>query len=115
MARLNFPEVDQMPGEKLGAKPGKRSRKDREKPGTSSGKARGKAWGKFGDRLGKAPDRRVAYSERKLFTGLATAALTLWKLTVSRVMIKALLPAAPNTHQVICVRYVYCCNQLFIK
>lgn len=39
-----------------------------------------------------------SYSLLKLFTGLATAALIAWKLTVTAATNKAMPPAAKNTH-----------------
>jgi hypothetical protein len=41
------------------------------------------------------------YSDLKLFTGLATAAFTAWKLTVTNVMINALAIVMTNTYHVI--------------
>jgi hypothetical protein len=44
------------------------------------------------------------YSTFKLFTGLASAALIVWKLTVIRVIRMAENPANTNTHQLILIR-----------
>lgn len=45
------------------------------------------------------------YSVRRLFTGLAMAALIAWKLTVSNAINKAVIPAIANTDQLMVVRY----------
>ena len=42
-----------------------------------------------------------SHSERKLFTGLAIAALIAWKLTVKKAISKAETPAAAKIHQLI--------------
>ena len=41
----------------------------------------------------------IAYSERRLFTGFATAAFIAWKLTVSSVISKAPMHDTTKTHQ----------------
>lgn len=55
------------------------------------------------------------YSVRKLLTGFATADLTACVLTVSRAITSASTPAATNTHQLIVIRYSYCCSHPFIN
>jgi len=55
-----------------------------------------------------------SYSVLKLFTGLATAALMAWKLTVNNAISKAAIPATANTHQLILILYAKSCNQLLI-
>ena len=44
---------------------------------------------------------KAPYSERRLFTGLAKAALIAWKLTVINAIIRAAIPATTNIHQLI--------------
>lgn len=44
------------------------------------------------------------YSARKLLTGFTNAALIAWKLTVTRAIHIADMPAAKNTHQLISIR-----------
>src|ERR1700744_6345634 len=47
---------------------------------------------------GRLSSRAIAHSERRLFTGLATAAFTDWKLTVAKAINMAPPPAITNTH-----------------
>src|SRR5688572_16669593 len=54
------------------------------------------------------------HSVLKLFTGLAIAALTAWKLIVNKATNKAIEPAKANTHQLIFIRYVKSCSHLCI-
>ena len=49
---------------------------------------------------------KIDYSVLKLFTGLATAALIAWKLTVINEMMIDKKPASANTHQLILTLYV---------
>src|ERR1700730_804228 len=54
------------------------------------------------------------YSVLKLFTGLATAALIAWKLTVSTAMQRAIAAVIRNTSQPIFVRYAKSRSHLLI-
>src|ERR1700694_2098683 len=54
------------------------------------------------------------HSVLKLFTGFAIAAFIAWKLTVSKAINKAPIPATPKTHQLMVIRYAKLCNHLFI-
>ena len=49
--------------------------------------------------------RGPLYSVLKLFTGLANAALILWKLMVSNAMMMAANPEIKKIHQLIVIRY----------
>jgi hypothetical protein len=46
----------------------------------------------------------LTYSLRRLFTGLATAAFTAWKLTVNTAIAMAIIPAKAKIHHSILVR-----------
>ena len=56
----------------------------------------------------------VVYSVRKLFTGLAIAALIAWKLIVTNATVIATIEVIRNTSQLIFVLYANSCNQVFI-
>lgn len=60
-------------------------------------------------------EKNWTYSDRKLFTGLDSAALIDWKLTVNNVIDKAPMLAMTNTSHEMVIRYWYCASQLFIK
>lgn len=55
------------------------------------------------------------YSDRRLVTGFATAALMDWKLMVTMVMIIAAKPAKINIKGLIEILYSYFCSQPFKK
>jgi hypothetical protein len=50
------------------------------------------------------PKTQPPYSVRRLFTGLAIAALIAWKLTVINAISNAARPAAINIHHEILIR-----------
>ncbi len=52
-----------------------------------------------------SPYSAIRYSLLKLFTGLANAALTAWKLSVINATISIKKAAAPKIHQLMEVRY----------
>jgi hypothetical protein len=54
--------------------------------------------------VGVMPDRDGFYSVLRLFTGLATAALIAWTLTVSIAMAMPIKPASKNIHHCNCIR-----------
>src|SRR5687767_7540713 len=54
------------------------------------------------------------HSVRNDFTGLATAALMAWKLTVTNAMNSAAAPANTNTHQLTLTLCAKSCNRLSI-
>src|SRR5688500_1017673 len=56
----------------------------------------------------------LLYSVRNDFTGLATAALIAWKLTVITAINKAIRAAKTNTHQAISILYAKSCSHLLI-
>jgi len=60
--------------------------------------------GHIGPPLRLASDASRFYSVRKLFTGLAIAALMAWKLMVIRAIRQATIPTKTNTHQLILMR-----------
>src|SRR5215203_1257398 len=55
------------------------------------------------------------YSVRRFLTGLASAALTAWKLIVATAINKAINAAIANTAQLMFIRYSKSCNHLFMK